>query len=47
MRMPEQKHYADQDLNVGYVFTSLQDINVAEDLSRDYITTLQDFESKL
>lgn len=39
MRMPEQKHYKDQDLNVGYVFTSLQDINVAEDLSRDYITT--------
>ena len=39
MRMPEQKHYSDQDLNVGYVFTSLQDIKVAEDLSRDYITT--------
>ena len=39
MRMPEQKHYKDQDLNVGYVLTSLQDINVAEDLSRDYITT--------
>ncbi|MEK7130621.1 MAG: DEAD/DEAH box helicase family protein [Patescibacteria group bacterium] len=43
MRMPEQKHYADQDLNVGYVFTSLQDINVAEDLSRDYITTFTGF----
>jgi type III restriction enzyme len=43
MRMPEQKHYADQDLNVGYVFTSLQDINVAEDLSRDYITTYSGF----
>jgi type III restriction enzyme len=39
MRMPEQKHYTDQDLNLGYVFTSLQDINVAKDLSRDYITT--------
>ena len=39
MRMPEQKHYNDQALNVGYVFTSLQDINVATDLSRDYITT--------
>jgi len=39
MRMPEQKHYADQALNIGYVFTSLQDINVATDLSRDYITT--------
>jgi type III restriction enzyme len=43
MRMPEQKHYNDQDLNVGYVFTSLQDINVATDLSRDYITTFTGF----
>ena len=46
MRMPEQKHYDDQDLNVGYVFTSLQDINVAEDLSRDYITTFSGFRIK-
>jgi len=46
MRMPEQKHYADQDLNIGYVFTSLQDINVAEDLSRDYITTFTGFRIK-
>lgn len=46
MRMPEQKHYADQDLNVGYVFTSLQDINVAEDLSRDYITTYTGYRIK-
>jgi len=46
MRMPEQKHYADQDLNVGYVFTSLQDIKVAEDLSRDYITTYTGYRIK-
>ena len=46
MRMPEQKHYTDQDLNVGYVFTSLQDINVAEDLSRDYITTFTGFRAQ-
>ena len=46
MRMSEQKHYADQDLNVGYVFTSLEDINVAEDLSRDYITTFTGFRIK-
>lgn len=39
MRMPERKHYADQGLNTGYVFTSLQDITVAEDISKDYITT--------
>ena len=46
MRMPEHKHYGDQDLNVGYVFTSLQDINVAEDLSRDYITTYTGYRIK-
>jgi type III restriction enzyme len=46
MRMPEQRHYADQDLNVGYVFTSLQDIKVAEDLSRDYITTYTGYRIK-
>jgi len=46
MRMPEQKHYTDQDLNVGYVFTSLPDINVATDLSRDYITTFTGFRIK-
>lgn len=27
MRMPEQKHYKDQELNVAYLYTSLQDIN--------------------
>ena len=46
MRMPEQKHYSDQDLNVGYVFTSLQDIKVAEGLSKDYITTFTGFRIK-
>jgi len=41
MRMPELKHYEDQDLNIGYVFTSLPDIEVAEDISRDYITVYE------
>lgn len=39
MRMPEQRHYIDSALNIGYVFTSLQDINIAQDISKDYITT--------
>lgn len=46
MRMPEQRHYKDQDLNMGYVFTSLEDIKVAEDLSKDYITTFAGFRIK-
>ncbi len=41
MRMPEQHHYKDQDLNLGYVYTSLEDIKVAEDISRDYITVFE------
>jgi type III restriction enzyme len=43
MRMPEQKHYQDQELNLGYVYTSLEDIKVAEDISRDYITTFTSY----
>ena len=39
MRMPEHHHYGDGDLNIGYVYTSLPDITVAEDISKDYITT--------
>lgn len=27
MRMPEQRHYKDQELNIAYLYTSLQDIN--------------------
>lgn len=27
MRMPEHKHYKDEDLNIAYLFTSLSDIN--------------------
>ena len=46
MRMPEQKHYNDEALNVGYVFTSLQDINVAQDISKDYITTFTGYRIK-
>lgn len=45
MRMPEQKHYTDQDLNVGYVFTSLEDIRVAKDISKDYITVYEGYRS--
>lgn len=41
MRMPEQRHYDDQNLNIGYVYTSLEDIKVADDLSKDYITVFE------
>ena len=38
MRMPEHRHYNDQDLNVGYVYTSLTDIGIAEDIAKEYFT---------
>ena len=38
MRMPEFKHYDSEELNKGYVFTNLADINITEEVARDYIT---------
>jgi len=37
MRMPEWHHYKDPVLNLGYVYTSLSDIGIAEDIAKDYI----------
>lgn len=41
MRMPEWHHYKDQSLNIGYVYTSLSDIGIAEDITKDYIAPLR------
>lgn len=40
MRMPEPDHghYATDILNYGYVYTNLEDIDIKEDIARDYIT---------
>ncbi|MBU4300516.1 DEAD/DEAH box helicase family protein [archaeon] len=38
MRMPEFKHYETEELNKGYVFTNLADINITEEVAKDYIT---------
>ena len=40
MRMPEPDngHYASDILNYGYVYTNLEDIEIKEDIARDYIT---------
>ncbi|MBI2576326.1 DEAD/DEAH box helicase family protein [Candidatus Woesearchaeota archaeon] len=38
MRMPEFKHYESEELNKGYVFTNLADINITEEVAKDYIT---------
>ena len=40
MRMPEpdKGHYKDEILNYGYVYTNLENIEIQEDIARDYIT---------
>jgi type III restriction enzyme len=38
MRMPEHRHYKDPALNIGYVYTSLSDIGIAEDIAKEYVT---------
>ncbi|MDD3284367.1 MAG: DEAD/DEAH box helicase family protein [Patescibacteria group bacterium] len=44
MRMPELKYYSKEpELNVGYVFTNLPNIEITEDYAKDYITI---YESK-
>lgn len=41
MRMPEHRHYKNPELNIGYVFTSLSDIGIAEDIAKEYITVFE------
>lgn len=43
MRMPELKYYSDDELNKGYIFTNLPNIEITEDYAKDYLTI---FESK-
>jgi len=43
MRIPELKYYNNDELNKGFVFTNLENIEIAEDYAKDYVTV---FESK-
>jgi len=44
MRMPEQKHYVKhEELNKGFVFTNLENIEITEDYVKEYVTI---YESK-
>jgi type III restriction enzyme len=40
MRMPEpdKGHYENEILNYGYVYTNLDNIEIQEDIAKDYIT---------
>ena len=39
MRMPELKHYSNEELNTGYVYTNLSDISIHQDIAGSYATT--------
>ena len=38
IRMPEIRHYDNDELNHAYVYTNLEEVQIAEDVTRDYIT---------
>ena len=38
MRMPELKYYDNPELNKGYIFTNLPNIEITEDYAKDYVT---------
>jgi type III restriction enzyme len=38
LRMPELKHYANDELNSGFVYTNLSDISIQEDIAGSYLT---------
>ena len=38
MRMPELKHYENDQLNTGFVYTNLSDISIQEDIAGSYLT---------
>ena len=43
MRMPELKYYDSEELNRGFVFTNLPNIEITEEYAKDYVTV---YESK-
>ncbi|MEM4605983.1 MAG: hypothetical protein QW103_03050, partial [Candidatus Pacearchaeota archaeon] len=43
MRMPELRYYANDELNKGFIFTNLANIEITEDYAKDYLTI---YESK-
>ena len=38
IRMPEIKHYDNDELNHAYVYTNIKEVQIAEDVTKDYIT---------
>ena len=38
MRMPERKHYQTSELNKGYIFTNMEDIDLTKEYVKDYVS---------
>jgi len=38
LRMPELKHYDDDEINTGFVYTNLSDFSIQEELAGDFLT---------
>ena len=38
MRMPETRHYGNENLNNAYIYTNVGEVKIAEDVAKDYIT---------
>ena len=38
IRMPEIKHYDNDELNHAFVYTNISDVYIAEDVTKDYVT---------
>lgn len=38
MRMPELRHYENEELNTAYVYTTTGDLSILEDVAGDYVT---------
>ena len=41
IRMPEMRHYKTDELNHAYVYTNIEEVQIAADVSKDYITVYE------
>ena len=41
IRMPETRHYDNDELNHAYVYTNIEEVQIAEDIAKDYITVYE------
>lgn len=41
MRMPETRHYGNENLNNAYIYTNVGEVKIAEDIAKDYITVYE------